>query len=288
MEKGYMISDASKMLEVENHVLRYWEEELDLPIPRNELGHRYYRESEMKLLRSVKDLKEQGFQLKAIKKLLPDLERVEGMDPKILYRLREDLNNQVMREALEHSKGSVTSIEHARDRYEKRQKIWQEKSYEQEQAVESGMQQPGYGQTQAASLERLRQFETMMRQMIRSSVEEVSQESEERICEAVSVRMQKEMNYLLMQKEELQEKQLHLLREILQQVKGETQIAENTQTEEDRPEYATCCDVTEAAREAAAAREEPGEVTEFSRKNRRKLRKKAKHKKLFAKSVTSC
>ena len=55
MEKGYMISDASKMLEVENHVLRYWEEELDLPIPRNELGHRYYRESEMKLLRSVKE-----------------------------------------------------------------------------------------------------------------------------------------------------------------------------------------------------------------------------------------
>ena len=44
MEKGYMISDASKMLEVENHVLRYWEEELELPIPRNELGHRYYRE----------------------------------------------------------------------------------------------------------------------------------------------------------------------------------------------------------------------------------------------------
>lgn len=122
MEKGYMISDASKMLEVENHVLRYWEEELELPIPRNELGHRYYRESEIKLLRSVKDLKEQGFQLKAIKKLLPDLERVEHMDPKILYQLREDLNNQVMREAMEHTKGSVTSIEHARDRYEKRQK----------------------------------------------------------------------------------------------------------------------------------------------------------------------
>lgn len=287
MEKGYMISDASKMLEVENHVLRYWEEELELPIPRNELGHRYYRESEIKLLRSVKDLKEQGFQLKAIKKLLPDLERVEGMDPKILYQLREDLNNQVMREALEHSKGSVTSIEHARDRYEKRQKTWQEKSYELEQAKESGIQQRSYGQTQAASLERLRQFETMMRQMIRSSVEEVSRESEERICEAVSVRMQKEMNYLLMQKEELQEKQLHLLREILQQVKGETKTAENAEAEADSREN-SACDVTEAAREAAAAQEEPGEVTEFGRKNRRKLRKKAKHKKLFAKSVTSC
>ena len=41
-----------------------------------------------------------------------------------------------------------------------------------------------------------------------------------------------------------------------------------------------------AAREVAAAQEEPGDVTEFGRKNRRKARKKPKHKKLFAKSVT--
>lgn len=106
MEKGYMISDASKMLEVENHVLRYWEEELELPIPRNELGHRFYRDSEIKLLRTVKDLKEQGFQLKAIKKLLPDLERVENMDPQMLYQLREELNGEVLREAMEHARGS--------------------------------------------------------------------------------------------------------------------------------------------------------------------------------------
>lgn len=61
----------------------------------------------------------------------------------------------------------VTSIEHARDRYEKRQKTWQEKSYELEQSREKEPVQSRYGQTQAASLERLRQFETMLRQMIR-------------------------------------------------------------------------------------------------------------------------
>ena len=291
MEKGYMISDASKMLEVENHVLRYWEEELELPIPRNELGHRYYRDSEIRLLRSVKDLKEQGFQLKAIKKLLPDLERVENMDPKILYQLREELNGQVMREALEHAKGSVTSIEHARDRYEKRQKTWQEKSYELEQSKEkSAGVQTKYGQSQAASLERLRQFETMMRQMIRSSMEEVSQESENRICEEVTVRLQKEMNYLLMQKEELQERQLYLLKEILQQVKGEEASGDHKAEQEDsRPEDTPVTgDATEAAREVAAAQEEAGEVTEFGRKNRRKARKKSKRKKLFAKSLPSC
>ena len=43
MEKvRYMISDAAAMAGVETHVLRYWEEELDLTIPRNEMGHRYY------------------------------------------------------------------------------------------------------------------------------------------------------------------------------------------------------------------------------------------------------
>ena len=38
----YMISDAAGLVNVEAHVLRYWEEELELEIPRNEMGHRYY------------------------------------------------------------------------------------------------------------------------------------------------------------------------------------------------------------------------------------------------------
>ena len=37
-EKRYIISDASKMLNVESHVLRYWEEELEIKIQRNEMG----------------------------------------------------------------------------------------------------------------------------------------------------------------------------------------------------------------------------------------------------------
>ena len=43
MEKvRYMISDAANIVHVESHVLRYWEDELELNIPRNEMGHRYY------------------------------------------------------------------------------------------------------------------------------------------------------------------------------------------------------------------------------------------------------
>lgn len=38
----YMISEAAKHVGVESHVLRYWEEELDLPIGRTERDHRHY------------------------------------------------------------------------------------------------------------------------------------------------------------------------------------------------------------------------------------------------------
>ena len=47
----YLISDAAKQVEVESHVLRYWEEELDIPIKRNELGHRYYTSEEVERFR---------------------------------------------------------------------------------------------------------------------------------------------------------------------------------------------------------------------------------------------
>lgn len=69
-ETRYLISDASKKVDVETHVLRYWEEELGLSIPRNEMGHRYYTEFHIRLFCQIKNLKDRGYQLKAIKNAL--------------------------------------------------------------------------------------------------------------------------------------------------------------------------------------------------------------------------
>lgn len=66
----YYISEASKKVEVEPHVLRYWEDELDLAIKRNEMGHRCYTVKDIETLRRIKLLKEQGLQLKAIRMVL--------------------------------------------------------------------------------------------------------------------------------------------------------------------------------------------------------------------------
>lgn len=71
-EKRYMISDASKLLGIESHVLRYWEEELDIVIPRNEMGHRYYTDFHINLLKNIKKLKQQGYGLRAIKMMISD------------------------------------------------------------------------------------------------------------------------------------------------------------------------------------------------------------------------
>ena len=71
MEKvRYMISDAATLVNVESHVLRYWEEELELAIPRNEMGHRYYTKENIEEFLKIKELKEKGYQLKAIRMII--------------------------------------------------------------------------------------------------------------------------------------------------------------------------------------------------------------------------
>lgn len=73
----YMISETSKKVGVESHVLRYWEEELELPIGRTEMGHRHYTEDDIQLFSCIKELKEQGMLLKEIKSILPDMLRAK-------------------------------------------------------------------------------------------------------------------------------------------------------------------------------------------------------------------
>lgn len=69
----YMISEAAKQVNVETHVLRYWEEELSLTIGRTEMGHRYYTKEDIQLFCCIRELKEQGIQLKELKSLIPDM-----------------------------------------------------------------------------------------------------------------------------------------------------------------------------------------------------------------------
>lgn len=61
------IKEAAEQLKVEPHVLRYWEDELGLEIKRNNMGHRYYTEQDIRMFREIQKLKQNGLSLKDIK-----------------------------------------------------------------------------------------------------------------------------------------------------------------------------------------------------------------------------
>ena len=69
----YMISEAAKKLQVESHVLRYWEEELGLEIGRTDMGHRYYTEDDIQLFLCIQKLKNEGMLLRDLKYMIPEL-----------------------------------------------------------------------------------------------------------------------------------------------------------------------------------------------------------------------
>ncbi|MBB5263885.1 DNA-binding transcriptional MerR regulator [Catenibacillus scindens] len=110
-ETRYIISDAAKMINVEPHVLRYWEEELGMDIPRNEMGHRYYTDKEVRLFTQVRDLKEKGFQLKAIKMILSTLsEDMPASNIISLDKVRKNYADETFLEG-EAARPAVTSFE---------------------------------------------------------------------------------------------------------------------------------------------------------------------------------
>ena len=261
MEKKYSISDASRQVEVENHVLRYWEEELGLNIHRNSKGHRFYTDRDIKILRDVKDLKEQGFLLKSIKLIINDIDNVRKMNPNEQYKLREELNQKIQDEEENKSNKNanvsnvVVSMNHGAAgnrmiQFEQHgmaeNTISTEINGQLENVVQSGLsqrniqggenqssemqlaktknfeaQQVGGRNTALSSEEKVRKFELLLRKMITNVVEEGQIESEKRISENVSEKLMKEINYIMMQKDETALKQTKLLEEILEKVQGQ-------------------------------------------------------------------
>ena len=177
----YMISEASKRVGVELHTLRYWEDELNLPIGRNEMGHRYYKNSDIELLITIKQLKEKGFQLKAIKMLIPNLNKLESLDNQTMIRLKNELN------------GRETNM-------------WKDEKVN-GQDVEEGTSLVTSDKTDeiSESQDKMLQFKAIMSQIIRSALKENNAELSGEISTNVTDSVVKEMNFLMRLQEEKEE-----------------------------------------------------------------------------------
>ena len=183
MEKvRYMISDAADMVHVETHVLRYWEEELSLTIPRNEMGHRYYTRENIKEFQRIKELKDQGYQLRAIRMILHT-----GKEP---------------------SMQEVVSVGHPLD-------DMMVDTMEQEISKSLPLEKKPSKETPTpvalSPEERMSQFRELMSDIVGRAIAQNNEELSQTIGKDVQELVLKEMNYLMREQENAQEERYRKL-----------------------------------------------------------------------------
>lgn len=255
-EIRYIISDASKRIDAEPHALRYWEEELGLEIPRNEMGHRYYREEDIKILKNVKLLKEQGFQLRAIKMILPNIHKIETLDARSMLLLRNELNERVFelesRQEIQelqaakqkHSKQSeleYTNLIHLEDVRADHANLDSLESETDEEQIKSTT--PMYSdniESDKAEIEsvnsikegiidredKMVQFRNIMSELILKALRDNNDEMSNSIGKVVSLNVAKEIDYQFREKEQREEERYkHLDETIRAYQRGRAEIA---------------------------------------------------------------
>ena len=112
------ISEAAKKLHVGPHVLRFWEDELHLNIPRNKMGHRIYSAKEMHLLEQIIQMKKDGHSLKEIEyeispstagQVIPyPIENTKMETPDKMVQFKTILG-RIVSEAIHENSGSLTT-----------------------------------------------------------------------------------------------------------------------------------------------------------------------------------
>ena len=189
----YSISEAGKHVGVESHVLRYWEDELQLKIPRNGKDYRYYTDLHIQLLKKVKELKEKGYQLKAIEQVLKRmLDGEEDVNPDEI--LRQNAVN-ILKEG---KTGEVMAVE------------------EKKSVKEGG------GKQELSALspeEKMQRFQQLMNHIIGNAVGQAVKENSEaisgEISRQVNDRMVQELEYMMRISDEREEERFKMLDESL-------------------------------------------------------------------------
>ncbi len=208
-EIHYLISDASKKVDVEAHVLRYWEEELELSIPRNEMGHRFYTDYHIRLFRQVKSLKEKGYQLKAIKAALA----------KTFQDGKTVISGEILEEdVIAALKGTGPEGQEAREKAGTKEEA--EGGQAREKAAEDSAVKnlaPFDSDSVEALLaeEKMEQFQKLMDHIIGRAMEENTEKLSQDVSYLVHDKLMKEMEYLMRVSDEREEERFKQLTEAI-------------------------------------------------------------------------
>lgn len=213
-EGKYVISEVVNMTQIKPHTIRYWEDELQLNIDRNTMGHRYYSDENIKLFLKIKELKDQGFQLKAIKMLLPNIHTLEEMDSPQIMQLREQMNQLVS----DNSETEETVHNHGTVQKENIVSIGEQTSIVSTKTSEA--QQITIPNTSA---EKIQQFMEILNRVFLEGLQSNNQVISQSIATEVAENVIKEMDYLFRMKEEREEERYKKLDEMIRGVQKSRQ-----------------------------------------------------------------
>lgn len=210
--KEYSVSEAVQLTGVPSHVLRYWEEELQIEIQRSSQGHRIYSEKNVEMFRRVKDLKEKGIQLKAIRLLLDELSseeeapsKTEGLTDKI-----REIESRAEQTRLEETGVEQTPAGQGWEEESSMEQIPVRQAWEEQASMDQGrMEQSGMEQEREPAAEpveqyeivvdekkeNLRQFEAILKRLI----QEVMEEQNEKLEQALTGIIREEIGELYLQ-----------------------------------------------------------------------------------------
>ena len=84
LKSRYSITELSESLNITDHALRYYEKEFGLEIPKDGRGRRFYPTKLANLMYQIKAMRDQGLELKAIRKILEDENIIQDKDKNII------------------------------------------------------------------------------------------------------------------------------------------------------------------------------------------------------------
>jgi len=70
LKDRYTITELSQRLNTTDHTLRYYEKEFNINVPKDSRGRRYYTPELANLMFKIKQMRSEGLQIKAIRKIL--------------------------------------------------------------------------------------------------------------------------------------------------------------------------------------------------------------------------
>lgn len=199
MEKIYQVSEAAEELETEVYTLRYWENQLGLEVPRNAAGHRYYEETQIRMFRNVKRLKEAGFGLRQIKAMGERMTAVAALSDERLSELHKRING------LEAEQEAVFCGK------EEEPETPEEKEPEETFAVCIGKTDTAVASLQEERADGVRLLQEGMTKWLGEVLQKNNEQLSRKIEEGVSERMARELRFLFRQQEEREEERYRRL-----------------------------------------------------------------------------